>query len=100
MICRFALLVIAVKTLQLRVLVCQFIDPCTEGMHIGITGTVDKMDRALCRQCGFKHAQGRCNAHATADQHQRFVAVSKGELASRREQLQGVAHTQTVMQEV
>lgn len=54
MICRFALLVVAVKTLQLRVLGSQFIDPGAEGMHIGITGTVDKMDRALGCQRRFQ----------------------------------------------
>ena len=82
MVCPFVMLLIAVETLQLRVLLGQLIDPRAERMYTGIAGTVNEMNGTACFERNFKHWQGRSNAHATADQYQRLIALGQGELSS------------------
>eukprot|EP00160_Parvularia_atlantis_P001937 Unigene11584_Nuclearia_a/m.35293 Unigene11584_Nuclearia_a/g.35293 ORF Unigene11584_Nuclearia_a/g.35293 Unigene11584_Nuclearia_a/m.35293 type:complete len:305 (+) Unigene11584_Nuclearia_a:299-1213(+) len=69
-------------------------------MHGTVARAVNEMHLTLGLQCRLQHWQGRGNPHATADQHQRLVAGNQGEIASRWEQLQGIAHRQYVVQVV
>ena len=92
-------LVVHIQRLQLAVGLGQRIDLRTEGMHRTATGAVDKGDGAVGLQRRFEHRQGRGDAHAATDQHQRTLAGLQGEMASRCKQLQGVAHLQ-IMQVV
>ena len=76
----------------------QGVHPVTERMHPAVTGTMDEMHRALGCQGGFEHRQRGRNAYPAADQHQRFITGGQGELARRREQVNGRADMHLVMQ--
>ena len=69
-------------------------------MHAAVARAVDKVHRALGLQRRLEHRQGRGNADTAADQHQRLVAGSQGELARWREQLNARADVQLIMQVV
>ncbi len=64
---------IAVETLELRVTLGQPVDPVAEGVDAAIARAVDEVHRPLGFQRRFQHGQGRGDADATTDQHQRFV---------------------------
>ena len=57
-------------------------------MHAAMPGAMDEADRPRLRQRFLQHGQGRGDADAGGDQHQRLVAVTQDEIASRRKQIQ------------
>ena len=84
--------------LDLLVLRRHIFDPVAEGMHAAMPGAMDEADRPRLRQRFLQHGQGRGDADAGGDQHQRLVAVTQDEIASRRKQIQLVALGDPVMQ--
>ena len=59
---------------------------------------MDEVHRAFGCQGGFEHRQCGRNAYPAADQHQRFITGGQGELARRREQVNGRADVHLVVQ--
>ncbi|MNS74914.1 hypothetical protein D3C72_1084030 [compost metagenome] len=91
---------ITVIALQLRVLRGQFVDLRAKRMHAVVARRVDEVHGTLAAQGRRQHGQGRRDAYAAADQHQRFVAVFQHEVARWRRQLYGVASLHVVVEMV
>src|SRR5690606_11144400 len=76
------------------------VDPVAEGMDRAIARVMDEVDRPTAVLRGFQHGQGRRDADAGGNQHQRLAARTKDEVAGRSEELDAIAYVEFVVQVV